>query len=40
MGKIRFLVLGAGGQGRFLALAAELFGHFEVVGFLWVYLYR
>ena len=34
MGKIRFLVGGVGGQGSFLAEAAELFGQFEVVGFL------
>lgn len=34
MGKIRLLVVGAGGHGRQVAEAAELSGMFEVAGFL------
>lgn len=34
MGKIRLLVVGAGGHGRAVAEAAELSGVFEIVGFL------
>jgi sugar O-acyltransferase (sialic acid O-acetyltransferase NeuD family) len=34
MGRIRLLVVGAGGHGRSVAEAAELMGSFEVVGFL------
>lgn len=34
MGRIRLLVVGAGGHGRSVAEAAELSGQFEVVGFL------
>jgi FlaA1/EpsC-like NDP-sugar epimerase len=34
MAKSLLLVIGAGGNGRSVADAAELFGYFEVVGFL------
>jgi sugar O-acyltransferase (sialic acid O-acetyltransferase NeuD family) len=34
MGRIRLLVVGAGGHGRSVAEAAELMGSYEVVGFL------
>lgn len=34
MAKTRLLVVGAGGHGRSVAEAAQLSGHFEVVGFL------